>query len=467
MSKKIKPDYSIQFLMPPSFEDWVPPDHPARFIRDFVDILDLDEMGFKVKNNLDGRPSYSEDLLLKVMLYCYLKRVRSFRMMEEACRDNMALIWLTGNNVPDHNTIWRFVRDNKSALKEVYRKTVKVALKADLVGMVVHAVDGTKIRSRGSNESLWSRGEVEELLKKLDESIDETLEGFSEIDDNEFDYHLPDDLTERGKLQERLKAALAAMDETERTSHSETDPESRIMKNDGRLEPGYNAQAVVEGKNGLIVAEDVVNEESDKFLLTPMIDEVVENTGHASEETLADAGYYSSKELAEAEEKKYSVLVNPNPVAEGEFHWSRFRIDRENDCVYCPLGTKLVFSYIDRTREPHRRVYLCKECRKCDRRWDCSKSKHQGRKIKLLPNQEVLSRNHERLRDPILKDLLRKRKMIIEPVFGVIKECMGFRRWTYFGLEAVKVQWSMVCAAYNLKKLMRFWKDGRLKMLPV
>ena len=136
MRKLIRADYSRTYLLPPSIEDWVSADHPARFIRDFVDVLDLEELGFRMPEALDGRPPYASDLLLGVWLYGYMNKIRSSRKLEAACREHMSCIWLTGANYPDHNTLWRFWAANRKALREVFRQAVSVACKADLVSCV-------------------------------------------------------------------------------------------------------------------------------------------------------------------------------------------------------------------------------------------------------------------------------------------------------------------------------------------
>ena len=176
MSKEIKPDYDTQYLFPPSVEDWVPRDHPARFIREFVDMLDLEQLGFRGHEYGKGRPHYAADLLLKVWLYGYLEGIRSTRRLEKACLENMSLIWLTGNHAPDHNTIWRFFNNHREPLRQIFRQSVKLALKADLVGLALHAVDGTKIKAKSSRLSILNRKQVERLLTDLDKSVDEMID---------------------------------------------------------------------------------------------------------------------------------------------------------------------------------------------------------------------------------------------------------------------------------------------------
>ena len=93
MIREIRADYDQLLMFPPAVDDWIGSDHPARFVRDFVDSLDLANLGFRVRESHMGRPNYSADLLLKVWLYGYLTKNLSTRGLELGCRDHMGLIW--------------------------------------------------------------------------------------------------------------------------------------------------------------------------------------------------------------------------------------------------------------------------------------------------------------------------------------------------------------------------------------
>src|ERR1019366_4221653 len=171
MSHEIRADYEQMDLMPQSMEDWVAGDHPARFIREFVDALDLRGLGFEERKSEEGRPSYANDLLLKVWLYGYLARIGSTRELERACREHQSLLWLTGRHAPDHNTLWRFWGENRKALRAVFRAGVKVAAAQGLVGLICHAVEGTKIRAVASRRTVEHRKDREKLLGRGEASI--------------------------------------------------------------------------------------------------------------------------------------------------------------------------------------------------------------------------------------------------------------------------------------------------------
>jgi transposase len=166
-----RPNYAQRFLLPPSLEDWVGPEHPVRFIHDFVDALDLAKLGIKDPQGEVGRPPVGADVLLKVWLYGFTQRVRSTRKLEKACREVLPFIWLTYPDPPDHNTIWRFFRDNRKALPRLFKELMAAAAEAELISFALHALDGTKLQAASSTDTALHRKSLEEKLKLLDEII--------------------------------------------------------------------------------------------------------------------------------------------------------------------------------------------------------------------------------------------------------------------------------------------------------
>ena len=167
----LRPNYAQRFLLPPALDEWVPPNHPARFVCDFVDSLDLAALGMEQVVAEEGRPPYAVDLLLKVWLFGYMERIRSPRALEKACLQVMPFLWLTGNLHPDHNTLWRFFKTYREGLPKLFKTLVKTAAEAELVGFVLHALDGTKLTAASSTDEAHHRKGLEEKLKRLDEFI--------------------------------------------------------------------------------------------------------------------------------------------------------------------------------------------------------------------------------------------------------------------------------------------------------
>src|SRR5258708_36474152 len=108
MSREITVNFDEVVLLPHVFEEWVGPEHIARFVREFVLQLDLEALGFKAHDKKTGRFGYCSALLLRAWIYGFLTRQRSTRKLERACSNDMGAIWLTGNEQPDHSTLWNF-----------------------------------------------------------------------------------------------------------------------------------------------------------------------------------------------------------------------------------------------------------------------------------------------------------------------------------------------------------------------
>jgi transposase len=469
MCYEIEANYKEQWLFPPSLEDLLPERHAARLVREFVEAVDLKGLGFHARAVEIGRPNYSASLLMKVVLYGYMNRIRSCRGLERACLNDIGMLWLTGMNYPDHTTLWRFWNDNREGIRKLFRQLLQIAAAADLVGMVMHAVDGTKILSQASETEGWHRSSLIEKLKKLDKVIDEILQQTEQAgSDSGGEHRLPEQLKERRQLREMIQTQLKQLDEQQRDHLQPEDEDARVMKCGAQNKFAYNAQAVVDEKTKLIVAADVVVDESDNHQLVPMIEQVQQNLGDVAEQTVADAGYFAATELAAADKKHFPVLVNLSKSVTGSeeqpYHASRFVYDAEKDQCLCPRGEVLPFDSIkprDKAVPYDVRVYRCQSYETCPVRWQCSKSK-TGRTVQIHPNHDALVRQREKVKDEAMRAILRQRGATVEPVFGWGKEVMGFRRWTVRGLEKVKTQWLLLCTAMNLLRLHKQWVAGKL-----
>jgi transposase len=435
-------------------------------VREFVDGQDLRELGFKTATVEQGRPRYSANLLLKVWLYGYMTKNRSSRGLERACLDQMGMLWLAGMKNPDHTTLWRFWRDNQQAIGKLFKQLLQIATSLNLIGLVLHALDGTKIQSEASEQKGLHRPSLEKTRSGLDEAIAQILKQTEqEAAEPQGECRLPESLQKKQELRARIQAKLEELHQSERDHLNPGDEDARMMKCRNTKQFAYNAQAVVDQQSHLIVAADVVCDESDNYQLVPMLDQVQQNIGSVAEQTAADAGYKAITGLAEAEEKGFPVLVNLAEPEDAPYHASRFLYDADNDQCICPRGQVLKYES-SRTREKVKsytvRVYRCANYENCPVRWQCSSSK-TGRTIQIHQNHAALLRQREKLKDERMRLLLRQRSTTVEPVFGWAKQVFGFRRWTVRGLEKVRTQWRLLCIALNLTRLYRSWRTGRLR----
>jgi transposase len=463
MSRELRADYTTQFLFPPALENWVKADDPARFIRAFVDSLDLTEIAgpewAEAIGDSTGRPHYAFDLLLKVWLYGYLYNIRSSRKLERACRQMMPLVWLAGMYEPDHNTLWRFWTRYRHALKKVFVSSVRVAMEANLVGMVLQAVDGTKIVSAASRKSAWHRADLKKILASVDERIEKLEQEIAAAKDanHEIDDRLPKKLQDETQLRATVKKALQTLESAEREHMHPHDPDARMMKGGTaeRIEFAYNAQAVCDASHGIVVAEAVVEDENDQQQLAPMLEQVQQNTGRTADETLADRGYDTAESLAGAEQLGASVLVaqRVKPEKVGEYHLARFTYDEHARTVHCPIGQQLRrVGTTTHHQKPHALTrYRCEVWASCPVGKQCSKK--QARIVEIGPHYGAVQRQREKMANLDTKKSLKRRSEIIERLFGQIKGNDGFARWTFRGRSKAAAQWTMLCTTINLRQL--------------
>jgi transposase len=143
----------------------VPADDPARFVNDFVDTLDLPALGFFERHRPNWRPPHPVGRLLKVVLFSWLVRIHSFRAMARACPWDLRLLYLCECDPPKRSSIGRFWRDHHASFVAVFETLVRRAAEAGLVGMDLHALDGTKMRAACSVESGLHRASIKKTQR--------------------------------------------------------------------------------------------------------------------------------------------------------------------------------------------------------------------------------------------------------------------------------------------------------------
>jgi len=462
-------------LFPDTLDEYVNEENPVRFIDAFVDSLDLKKLGFKrVEPSEMGRPSYDPYDLLKLYVYGYLNQVRSSRKLERECHRNVEVIWMMKKLTPDFKTISNFRKDNIDRIKPVFKEFVYLCKSLDLFGAELLGIDGCKFRAVNSRKRNFDEEHLAEALKRLEEKIAQYLKALEEndneaVEDEQRGGNGAAKLREKiGKLEERRQEYIQAqnlMKETGQKEVSLTDPDSRLMKNNGKIEVCYNAETAFDSKNKLAVDYDVINISSDRNQLSPMAKSAKEVLEVEKIDATADRGFHDSVDIQECVENGITPYV-PEPVIMGRggvkkagvpkpaFYGDKFVYDRATDSYVCPAGQRLEFYYWEKDRGRRLAVYRTDACFACPFfMTECTRNK-VGRWIRRWEHEETLEEMRARLKTEEGSKKAALRKEICEHPFGTIKR--GFNQGYFLlkGLQKVNGEMGFTMLAYNMRRVM-------------
>lgn len=490
-------------LLPPSYEELVPENHPVRVVNEVIERVDITTLERSYKGG--GTSSYHPRMLLKVLVYAYLKNIYSSRKIEAACAESVHFMWLSGASKPDHNTINDFRSKRlKGPLKEIFNQVVMLLAEAGVITLKEAVLDGTKIEANANRYTfVWgkaikvSRERIAKQLKELWEYV-EKVYADEENQPNEPDFEAIDpeavkrtiaDINEAlkekeidPKIKQKLNYArknwpqkLAEYDEKEkilagRNSYSKTDKDATFMRMkedhmlNGQLKPGYNVQASTEKQ--YIINYTLGQTTADTTLLKAHIDEHIMAYGVPPENLTADAGYGSEENYQALEEKGITAFIKynyfhkeqtdkkhkANPFISDNLHY-----DEQSDTIICPIGQPMRYIGDAKRRtatgflQIHRR-YQALNCRGCPMRGPCHKAEG-NRIIQRSPN---LVRYKQQTRELLTSEEgieKRKQRWQVEAVFGNLKQNKSFRRFNLRGLEKVNIEIGLLAIAHNLQRL--------------
>jgi transposase len=461
------------WLLPPTLEELIPNDHPARFVAEFVDSLDREawiQLGIDLDGEVLGAPAYHPRALLGVWLYGFMTGLRSSRKLEMACRDQFPYLWLTGWQHPDHNTLWRFYQAYRQTMRKLLKYTVATAVELKLIDLAVQAVDGTKIPGNAARDRNYDATELQRLLERTDKAIEE-MEVQNEKQDALPLPKLPEELQRAQTLRQQIKDAMSHLEQNSGLKRVNlTDEDAQLMKGRDGIVTGYNAQAMVSPLNAelakrngmLITAANVVNTASDTGQLIPMMKQAEEITRERVKVTLADGGYHTIANL-EAGKQLDQTLVMPeryqNELQDPYFK-DQFAFDAATDSYVCPRGRILHFVGLRRYRGAGSglyRVYRASrtDCRSCSAYGVCTRDAHSGRALWISTSDELLRKHRQWMKTEEARVLYSRRQQLSEPTFGILKDQMGVRRFLLRGLANVRAEFALIATAFNLRTLWR------------
>ena len=463
-------DQHQTLLFPPHLKDFLSDDHPAMIINDIIETLDLSCLYRKVPS--EGNPSYHPKMMLKILVYAYANGMFSSRKIQAAVQESVAFIFLAAWQQPDFRTISDFRKNNLDDFRALFNQVVTMCKRLGMVSLGHVAIDGSKFKANASDKKTYDK-------KRINDAIDKLLEQADQIDRQEDcifgpendDNQVPEQVRRQKDRLEKLQQIKKELEQSGNKKINATDPDAVFMKTKHGIKTSYNGQVAVEKSHNIIVAADVTQDPSDTEQLVPMVEQTKEQIG-SPDKVSADSGYSSGPNLQKLAEQgidahipdaNYQGRQRGKQEAPGEALFTRscFKRDELKDCFICPAGEKLTFYGLQKVKnkEPLR-LYRCAAFKKCALKSKCTKSR-SGRTITLNAYDDQFRAMRNKLDSPLGKKIYAQRKSIVEPVFGQLKENMGFQKFLLRGLEKVTGEFLLACMAYNMRKIVNALKLQR------
>jgi transposase len=445
--KKTYRDWSNDqnYLFPPSPHDWLPQDDLVYFLLDTVATLDLTPIFVHYERELRGQPPFHPRMMVALLLYCYATGTRSSRKIMRRCHIDVACRVIVGEDIPDFRTISDFRKIHLARLEALFVEVLKLCALAGLAKVGTIALDGTKVKASASRHKAMSYDRIKTEESRLKDEIAKLLADAEAIDKAEDSEHgpdrqgdeLPDELARRQSRLAKIQQAKKLLEERARIEAAEeaarrqaegksppatppaeavpdpkdqinfTDPQSRIMKasNKGWDQCG-NAQAVT-NEHQIILAADVTHQANDVRQLVPMVDQTQANLDAAGvkeaiKAALGDAGYYSEQNAKDLEQRGIGAYLATE------------RLKHHEKVASAPRG-----------RIPD----------------GLSAKQRMARKLRTKAGRLMYA----------------KRKGMIEPIFGQLKQVLGMRQFSMRGLASMRGEWRLIATVHNLLKM---WRHG-------
>lgn len=441
-----KPYNQHQFqLLPPDLSDMISKDHIARLISNTVDGINISFIEHTYSSN--GQHAYDPRMLLKILVYGYAIGLRGSRKLADRLTEDIVFMWLAGRQTPDFRTISDFRKDKLFDFKKVFDQVLNTCFGIGLIRVGKVSLDGTKILASASRNKAVYRTNLQKRRELIHQKVEEIMAEVEAADEEEerlYGNATPhrtgkvfskEEITRAVKRVEKERARLEnkknilQAKETEikrkerlmrkdRNSFSSTDKDATVMMmKEGYTAPGYNVQLATEKQ--VILGYGIYPNRNDMRLLKPMMEEVRERTRQKPKILIADAGYGTKMNYRYLKHQAISAYI-PYQNYESE------RILRNKGLYVSP-------------KDPNREF------------------------------ERYKFRQRFRLQSKEGKQMMKRRREDVEPVFGNLKRNMEFRRFNLRGKHKCELELGLLAVAHNLKKIRNWvkklaeWDDGRQK----
>jgi transposase len=500
MAKYKSYNYSQTVLLPVSLENQLMSGTIEFAIHTLVeDKMDMSRFDERYKNDETGRSAYDPKVLLKIVLLGYARGIFTSRKIERACKENVVFMALSCGQEPDHSTIAPFVSSLQEEIVPLFRDVLLVCDRMNLLGGTEFALDGLKLPSNASRKWSGTIGNLKSKQLKLEEKVRQLLTAQIEADKKEE--------ASQGESEKRKRQAERLRKEAERIAKWLSENEAKIGKQGREIQSnvtdndsakmmtshgtiqGYNAQALVDEKNQIIVQGEASGSGQDHHHMPPIIDEAKKNMkalGHDENYfegavVTADSNYHSEVNIKKCVEEELDAYIpdkdfrsrDPRFADLKERYKSKkvkkyrledFRYDEARDRYICPQGEELRCS-AKKIRQRGGKIYRQYTgdpgyCGGCIGKRLCIKRKKGNRKqLLVLVGEEARNYSKEmiaKIDTEHGRRLYPHRIAIVEPVFANIRTNKRLDRFTLRGKIKVNIQWLLYCMVHNIEKIVHF-----------
>jgi len=478
--KKDPMEFKQRALFATNVFDLLPSDHPC-YVYEVI-FEQLVTSSVEEKFSVRGQNAYHPRLITGILIYAYSQGMFSSREIERKCHEDLGFMFISHCNCPNFRVLSDFRKDNYEFFKDCFKQSVLLAMEAGMVSLGHVSLDGSKFKANTSKHKAMSYGRLKAKEKELTQEIEDLIAKAATCDEEEDEqyqdksgYEIPEELKIKEKRLAKIKEAREALEKREQELNpgkeiddkkqiSFADRDARIMGKKGDFDYSYNGQISVDEDNQIIVGQHLTQNANDKQEVKSALGEIKETTDDLPDKMSLDNGYMSGSNLEAFDGKEIDVYIatgkgekkDPRTIEETnrKINKSDFIYDEDRDCFVCPAGNTLE---LKSTSSDGKKVYQAVkvECDSCLYKARCCTSKKgEPRTINSDDKEPLRHKMNEKMKQESSKEIYKKRKKIVEPVFGHIKNS-GFRGFSLRGYEKGSGEFSLVCAVHNFKKIVK------------
>jgi transposase len=475
-------------LFPSNIFDLLPQDHECYLYAELFE--QLDTASVESLYSVKGQHAYHPRLIVSILIYAYSRGVFSSRQIERRCREDLSFMFIAQMNCPNFRVLSDFRKNHGVFFQDCFKQTVKLAMELKLASLGHISLDGSKFKADTSKHKAMSYGRLKEKEQALCAEIEALIEKAARCDRDEDQayrdktgYEIPEDLQFKQERLAKIQAAKQALEAREAELNpgkaiedskqiSFADTEARIMGKNGQFEYSYNGQISVDADHQIIVGQHISQHANDKQDVEPALQALQDSTGQLPEQISADNGYFSGSNLQAFEQSGVDAYIATDKgdkahkisleASERKRVKADFTYNGTDSTFTCPGGQTLtmISESKDGSRVYQGRAEVCTECPLKSR--CCQSEKGQARTISTDSKEPLRQDMNRKMQTPTAQAIYKQRKIIVEPVFGQIKNS-GFRGFSVRGKDKVAGEFSIVCAAHNFKKIAKAILKGLIR----